>query len=225
VSELLFLVQGEKSFDELTKAGFEIQYIVGTSEFFELRPFLLNKYTGVYLSTEKELSSLGSFSSNNAVIAVVKQKKNAEIIPKPDEFILVLDDIRDPGNLGTILRTADWFGIRTIIASETTADLYNPKVINASMGSFTRVTVYYTSLSDYFTKHPMPLYVSDLEGQNLHSTDQFAPGAIVLGNESKGVGDWWKALPAHKIRIPGGSSTESLNVGVSCGILLDRIIH
>lgn len=132
-----FLVEGAKSVQELLKSDLETELLLCTSKFFIENEKILKKISVEQIS-QTELEKLGTLQSNDAALAVVKMRENKPIIADADEFVLVLDDIRDPGNLGTILRIADWYGIKKVICSETTVDFYNPKVVSASMGSFTR---------------------------------------------------------------------------------------
>jgi TrmH family RNA methyltransferase len=139
------------------------------------------------------------------------------------EIALILDDIRDPGNLGTIIRTADWYGIRHIIASEDTADVYNPKVISATMGSFCRTSISYTSLPAYLEGIGRPVYGAFLEGEDIHKV-KFQPEAmIVIGNESRGISPEVERLIRHRITIPRIGGAESLNAAIATAIFLDNL--
>src|SRR6187402_2407305 len=138
--EQSFVVEGAKSVQELLASDFEVVLMLVTEEFRAANQ--VPKSAEIIEVTDKELAGIGEFQSNDSVLAVARMKPLAELDLEPNEFALVLDDIRDPGNLGTIIRTADWFGINKVIASEETADFYNPKVISATMGSFTRVDMY-----------------------------------------------------------------------------------
>jgi TrmH family RNA methyltransferase len=139
---------------------------------------------------------------------------------------LVLDEIQDPGNLGTIVRLADWFGIRNIICSENCADLYNPKVVQATMGSFTRVKIHYISLPG-FLEHALvlniPVYGAFLEGENLYQRQLTENGLIVMGNEGKGISDVISGFISTKINIPsypvGAITSESLNVAIATSVI------
>jgi len=145
--EQSFIVEGAKSVRELLDSDFEVVTLVGTAGFLStVKP--KNHFETIEAS-ESEMDGLGEFQSNDAALAVARTKPNEFFSVNPDEFALLLDDIRDPGNLGTIIRTADWFGVTKIVASAETADFYNPKVISATMGSFTRVKIFYTPLADY----------------------------------------------------------------------------
>ena len=140
-----------------------------------------------------------------------------------ERLILVLDGIQDPGNMGTIIRTADWFGIREIVCSEETVDCYNPKVIQSSMGGIFRTRITYTSLSDYLhlqSEKGTAIYGAMLNGENVYNTHWHRPAIIVIGNEGKGISDNIAAMIQNKITIPNvGKSCESLNAAVAAAIL------
>jgi TrmH family RNA methyltransferase len=154
-------------------------------------------------------------------------RENKPIIADADEFVLVLDDIRDPGNLGTILRIADWYGIKKVICSETTVDFYNPKVVSASMGSFTRILVYYSEISEYFENieknKNTEIIGTFLNSENVHHFDFPSSGYIVLGNESNGIGSEVEKVITKKITIPRFGEAESLNVGIATAVVLDNL--
>lgn len=142
-----------------------------------------------------------------------------------NNFVLILDDINDPGNLGTIIRIADWYGIKNIIASKNTVDFYNPKTIMATMGSFARVNVFYEDLIEFFEKNQnIPTYGAFLNGENLRNIGKIKPGFIVIGSEAHGINQNLEKFIDKKITIPRFGSAESLNAGVATGIILERLI-
>jgi len=215
--EQCFIVEGAKSVRELLDSDFNIVTLLGTARFFADTSF--NENVEVIEVSEKELEGLGEFRSNDAALAVARIKENT--IPKvnADDFALVLDDIRDPGNLGTIIRTADWFGINKIVASEETADFYNPKVISATMGSFTRVVVGYTNLTSYLSTCGMPVFGTYLDGTDIREVDFGKGGLIIIGNEAKGIARELETFVSQKVTIPRFGYAESLNAGIATGIL------
>lgn len=223
-----FLVEGGKSVLELLNANYEIEWVVVTDLFYKENTQKLDKQSfKVEIVTSNELSRLGTLQTNDAALAVVKTKPNDFLCIKGKEYALVLDNIRDPGNLGTIIRIADWYGITKVICSATTTDWYNPKVIAASKGSFTRVRGYYTDLDAYLLaeKHKEPnlsFYGAFLEGENIHTTLFAEAGYIVMGNESNGIGAAVESLITHKITIPRFGEAESLNVGIATAVVLDN---
>jgi TrmH family RNA methyltransferase len=197
-----------------------------TPKFFLENEKILKKISVEQIS-QSELEKLGTLQSNDAALAVVKMRENTPFIVESNEFALVLDDIRDPGNLGTILRIADWYGIKKIICSETTVDFYNPKVVSASMGSFSRILVYYSEISEYFENivktSKVEIIGTFLNSENVHRFDFPSSGYIVLGNESNGIGAKVEKLITKKIMIPRFGEAESLNVGIAAAVVLDNL--
>ncbi len=221
-----FVVEGSKSVIELLKSNFEIEILFVTKPFFEENEVLLQNLSfQPEIVQADELEKAGSFTSNNAALAVVKTKENLELLVKEKEFALILDDIRDPGNLGTIIRIADWYGIKKIICSSTTVDFYNPKVINATMGSFTRVSLYYTDLQVFITNQTVNIYGTLLDGENIHYINFTNSGYIVIGNEANGISEEITKLITHKITIPRFGGAESLNAGIATAVVLDNVFR
>ncbi|MFZ1809069.1 MAG: RNA methyltransferase [Cyclobacteriaceae bacterium] len=221
--EQCFVVDGEKGVEEVLRSDFKLEMLLATESFLKKREKLLKGINAdLLIVSEKQLAQLSSFQTNESVLAVVRQKPNQLPVLEQNEFILALDDIRDPGNLGTIIRTADWFGIRKIVASEQTADCYNPKVINATMGSFTRVQFAYGHLRDLMAQWDACVYGTFMEGDDLHTKRFDKRGVIVIGNEANGISPEIQSLVTHKITIPGVKGAESLNAAVATGIVLDN---
>ncbi len=221
-----FVVEGAKSVVELLKSDFEIELLFLTQSFFVDNEILLqNLSIPPEIVEAKDLEKVGSFTSNNAALAVVKTKENVELLVADKEFALVLDDIRDPGNLGTIIRIADWYGITKIICSNSTVDVYNPKVINSTMGSFTRISLYYTDLGDFIKNQSVNIYGTLLEGENIHQTNFSKSGYIVIGNEANGISEEITKLITHKITIPRLGGAESLNAGIATAVVLDNVFR
>lgn len=219
-----FLVEGAKSVVELINSDFEISALYLTQNFQNCyKDFLSQKAVPFELCTEPELEQAGAFASNNAALAVAKIKSNTPLSVHSDEYGLVLDDVKDPGNLGTLIRIADWYGIQKIICSENTAELYNPKVISSSMGSFCRVQLYYTNLEDYFANPTLTVYGALLEGKNVHEVEFSKGGLILLGNESQGINDNLKKFIHKAISIPSYGGAESLNVAVAGAVICDNM--
>ncbi len=162
--------------------------------------------------------------SNDSVLAVVQQKTTPALDAKiaDGEIILALDNIRDPGNLGTIIRIADWYGIKKVVASIGTVDLYNPKVISATKGSFTRVQVFYADLKNYLSQMDCPILGAFMAGENAHNFKFPSKGVLVMGNESNGIDKEIEKIVTTKISIPAYGQTESLNVSIATAVLLDN---
>ena len=221
----LFLVQGEKNVGELFNSAFTVKQLFATSHYINKNSRILAEQGLVPITveaTEEELKKAGTLVSNNSVLAVVE----CQTMPVPqlqnDELILVLDQVGDPGNLGTIIRVADWYGIKHIICSPDCADFYNPKVIAASMGSFARVQVSHTDLCEYLSRQSAPVYGAFLEGENIHKAALKKSGYIVMGSESHGISTEVAKFITDKITIPSFGEAESLNVAMATGIILDN---
>lgn len=218
-----FLVEGAKSVLELLESDFEIELVCCTTKFLSENAPRLKKISEIEEISQSELEKLGTLQSNDSALAVVKMKENKSILLENDEFALVLDDIRDPGNLGTIIRIADWYGIKKIVCSNTTVEFYNPKVIISTMGSFTRIQLFYTELTEYLKKIDVPIIGTFLDSQNIHQFKFPKSGLIVLGNESKGISEEVEKLVSEKITIPKFGNAESLNAGIATAVVLDNL--
>jgi RNA methyltransferase, TrmH family len=218
-----FIVEGGKSVGELLKSDFEVQQLFATAQFISDHEVYLKDSVELWEVNESELEGLGVFQTNTSALAVARMKENKVPKLKAEDYALVLDDVRDPGNMGTIIRTADWYGIMNIIASEETADFYNPKVISATMGSFCRVNVFYTSLPDFLSEAKAPVYGAFLNGENVHHLAFTKGGFIVIGNEANGISAAVEKLITHKITIPAFGKAESLNAGIATAIVLDNL--
>jgi len=221
----LFLVQGEKNVAELFNSNFIIKQIFATASYINNNGASLNQHNLLSLTleaSEDELKKAGTLLSNNSVIAIVECQDF--LVPEitENELILVLDQVGDPGNLGTILRVADWYGIKNVVCSPDCADFYNPKVIAATMGSFARVNVSHTSLTDYLSAQDKPIYGAFLAGENIHQAQLASSAFIVMGSESHGISAPVEAFISHKITIPNFGQAESLNVAMATGIILDN---
>ncbi len=174
---------------------------------------------------ENDLTKISQLTSPNKVLAVVKKQETKGIISLKGTVSLVLDTIQDPGNLGTIIRIADWFGIEQIICSRDCADMYNPKVVQSTMGSFVRVKLLYIDLAPWLQEHKdVLIYAAALEGVNVTAMKKITEGLIVIGNESKGINPGIVKMADVKITIPHRGKAESLNAAVATGIILSHII-
>jgi TrmH family RNA methyltransferase len=224
VEEQSFVVEGAKSVIELLKSDFVTTWVAATEDFIAEHERQLGlSGAEIITASEEQLATLGTYQTNDAAVAVARIKANRYLNIGEGEIALVLDSIRDPGNLGTIIRTADWYGVKNIIASEDTADFYNPKVLGATMGSFTRVDIQYVSLTDYLTAAKKPIYGTFLDGLDVHQLSFKTGGLIVIGNESNGISPDVEKLVSQKITIPRVGRAESLNAAIATGIVLDII--
>lgn len=218
-----FLVEGAKSVQEVLQSDFQTELLVATEEFYKENARLTDhQRTPVEIASVADLQRAGTLESNNAALAVVKTKENRPLLAEPDEIVLILDDIRDPGNLGTILRIADWYGVRKVLCSETTADVYNPKVISASKGSFTRVSWWYGDIEPVLQQSTQAVYGAFLDGEDVHTLNFDRSGYLVMGNESNGIRPGTEPYITQRVTIPRYGDAESLNVGIATAVLLDN---
>ena len=218
-----FLVEGAKNVEELLLADYEVKHLYVTNKFLEDYPQFADR--PFELCSEKELVSIGTFQSNEYALAVAAiQEEHFDITNV--NFAIALDNVSDPGNLGTIVRIADWYGIDTILAGAGTADFYNPKVINASMGSFTRVSMHYVDLEQFFKENEShSVYGAMLNGASVHDISIKLPAIILLGNESSGISETLWPFIDERLTIPRRGVAESLNVAVSTAIICDNLLR
>lgn len=228
----MFVAEGEKIVSELLSSQLRTETIYALQSWTDRYGRHIPAGVECRQINSNQLNRISLQKTPNQVLAVVNKPKHqitGEIFN--DNPVLVLDALQDPGNLGTILRTADWFGIRHIICSEGTADVYNPKVIQASMGSFIRVKTYYTNPEKVISSlnGKVPVYGAFLEGSNLYKTDMLAPAVIIIGNESQGISPELAQYVTQKLTIPSyiehGTLTqaESLNASVAAGIIMAHL--
>ena len=205
------------------QSNFLVDLLVVTDSFAERHVETLNSFRGQRINaTQNQLEDLGQFQSNDSALAVVHMKSNLRFRPENEPLILALDDVRDPGNLGTIIRVADWYGIKKLVFSPQTAEFYNPKVIQSTMGSFTRVQFFYEELDKVFDEWKLPVYGAFLDGENIHRLQSPTPGILLMGNESKGISTLLEQKVTQKVTIPGSGNAESLNVAIATAILCDN---
>ena len=222
----MFIVEGEKIVSELLDSNFEILNILAIKEWNHV---LKQSNHNIELVSDKDLDRISFFKNANKVLAVVKIPKltyDSESVY--NSLSLALDRVKDPGNLGSIIRTCDWFGVRDIYCSEDCVDAYNPKVVQASMGSIFRVKIHYVDLANFFCRlnDSIDIYGSFLEGSSLSDSNLDKKGIIVFGNESKGISKNLKSFITKKICINGVSNkTDSLNVASSVAIFLNTFIN
>lgn len=225
-AEQLFFVEGEKAVLELLDSGWQVDAVFATEAFLQQYPEQVAAAALVQQCSGEELVQVGTFSSNNAALAVVKIPHQRDFVPHSPSFVLVLDQINDPGNLGTIIRIADWYGIKHIVCSPDTADCYNPKVIAAAKGSFLRVALHYQPLLPMLQHSTMPVYGAYLGGESVHSIQLNQTGGfIVLGNEANGISAELTDVIGRKITIPAFGAAESLNVGIAAAVICDNLLR
>lgn len=210
-----FIVEGIKMVEELLQSDYDVEVVYATINWMGNNPT-----TDCIEVSEKELASISSLKTSNEVLAVVKQQQK-QLMGITSELTIALEKIQDPGNFGTIIRTADWFGVSNIICSDDSVDVYNPKVLQATMGSFFRVNIVYMNLPKFFTENKnLTVYGALLEGENVYQKELNSKGSVILmGNESKGISDELLPFIMDKITIPNFGKAESLNVATATAIL------
>ncbi len=217
--EMCFLAEGRKNVLEGLANGLKVKYLLATSEFVKDNKQDLSIVESQLIEcTNTELTDLGTFTTNNDCLAVFE----IPVINQPldhSQHIVLLDGVSDPGNLGTIIRTMDWFGFNQLICSKDTTDFYNPKVINATMGSFARMHVNYANIVDTIKDSPMEAYGADLNGTPLDQWKAVKPTMLVMGSESHGLSREVHDVLSGRVTIPKVGATESLNVAIATGIL------
>lgn len=221
-----FLVEGEKSIAELLKSELEIVQIYHNNDVKILSGLYNLKNNNLFTEVDNEiLKKISVHQSTPNAIALVSIPKYQ--LPKKIETLVIgLDNIQDPGNLGTIIRIADWYGIEYIVCNKGCTDVYNPKCINSTMGSFSRVKVIHDEIESFSQKLNLPIFSCDMNGVSVHSKSlSIAKGIIVIGNEGHGVNEEIKKKSIQTISIPSFGSAESLNAAVSCAIIIDNLIH
>lgn len=216
----LFIVEGKKSINEFLQAGYTPQLLIATEAFTTNVPQHL-----ITPVSKDELRKVSTLQNPDEGLAVFEQPKHKGILQ--EGVIVALDNVQDPGNLGTIIRLCDWFGVETLLCNTQTVDCYNPKVVQASMGSLTRVAVHYLDLAAFLTTTALPVYTMDLEGENLYTATFPKDCILILGNEANGISSEVRALSNEVITIPRFSQhqrTESLNVAMAGAIILSEVM-
>lgn len=218
----LFLVEGEKTFLETIQSDYRVHSVFATHAFLATYPEVAEyAKDAIHIVDAQELSQMGTLSSNMMVIGVFYQKPLQSLVIG-DEVVIAVADGNDPGNLGTLIRIADWYGIRKIITSKNTVDVYNPKVISATKGSFTRVDVYSVELEDFLIdQQDIPVFAADMQGVSVHKVLFPNRGILLLGNESHGIDPSLEDVITEKITIPRYGHAESLNVAIAGAVILD----
>lgn len=217
--EGLFVAEGEKLVGELLRSPFRVRRVYALEGLFPNGP--------VTPVSEKEMERLSLLKTANNSLAVVEiPRRELSVGELPGRLTLALDEVQNPGNLGTIIRLADWFGIRDVVCSPDTADCFNPKVVQATMGAILRVRVHYLDLAPFLQEAReagIPVYGTFLEGENLYEAELSESGILLMGNEGRGVGENCAARVNRKLLIPpypaDRRTTESLNVAMATGIV------
>lgn len=214
----LFIAEGFKVIQELLHSNFELHHLFQTEALFDVVPNELKS-----LISPSELGKISALATANNCLAIFKIPTMNPIVE--NGLTVVLDDIRDPGNLGTILRMCDWFGVDQLVCSKETVDLYNPKVVQATMGSISRVKVSYVDLVEWLTQAKLPVYGAVMTGTNIYKERLPTEAIIVLGNEANGISPAIEEVIKNRITIPRFGKlkqTESLNVATAAAIVLSE---
>ena len=222
--EKSFIAEGPKVVEEfLTTKIFDCELIVAESDWLKENQSLL-KGLEIFEVESSRLQSLSVLKTANKVLGVFKQPAMEKEPDLTGKVSLMLDDLQDPGNMGTIIRIADWFGVDQIVCSKNSVECYNPKVVQSTMGSLARVSIFYTDLLSFIQNNTeIPLYSAALNGESIFEMGKMTEGIIVIGNESKGVRDELLKLSTH-ITIPRFGHAESLNAAVATGIILSHVM-
>ena len=220
----LFLVEGLKGIVEVNKSKYDIKFTVISKKIFNGQKNNLPK-ENVFILNENEIKELSSLNNNIVGFSVVKSPINDFSISQLGEITIALDSISDPGNLGAIIRNADWFGVKNILCSNNTVDFYNPKTIQSSMGSFTRVNVIYKDLESFFKNNNLKVFGTSSDQNKNYKKINNLKGIILLGSESHGISKNLIKYVDEWLSIKKVGNAESLNVSVASGILLNDIIN
>ena len=219
--EGLFIAEGRKIAEEILHSDFTVKKIFALPEWINL-----NKHFDVEMVEIDaiELSRISALQTPNQVLVVAAQRNDFGKPLLKSKISLVLDGIQDPGNLGTIIRIADWFGVQQIICSEDTVELYNPKVIQSTMGSFVRTKIFYRHLDDFLKNADVPVFGALLSGRNISELNKPTEGLLVIGNEGKGIRKEILPFINQPVAIPKKGGAESLNAAVATGIILSYFL-
>lgn len=227
--EGLFLAEGTKCVRDTWNA-FNCRWLIATRSWYE-QLGTAKHYDKIVITPKSQMARMSQFDTPSDVIAVYETPQrtftDAEV---KSHLNIVLDNIQDPGNLGTIMRLADWYGITNIFASPTTVDVYNHKVVQATMGAISRVKVHYCDLEQLLESFPgMPVYGTFLDGKNIYNESLSSTGFVIFGNEGRGISDKVAKLSTHRLLIPSarrkGTGSESLNVGIAAAITISEIMR
>ncbi len=220
----LFIAEGHKSITEFINSAYPVEAVYYTSSF-DSKVLKLSQKINFCEISVTELEKISSLKTPQDALALIKIPQWPVLHHEQlkGKFSLVLDGVQDPGNMGTIIRIADWFGIDHIVCSEDTVDAYNPKVVQACMGSLARVKVHYTSLTEFLTQIKLPVFGALLDGENIYDTDFGKEGLIIMGNEGNGLRPEIQKMVNKAITIPRIGKAESLNVAIATALFCSEI--
>lgn len=213
----LFVVEGVKGVQEFLKSSFILHSLYTTD------PLIFNSSTDVIVIDDDTLKKISTLKTPNKVVAIFKMPNPKPI--KEEKLIVALDAVNDPGNLGTIIRLCDWFGIKDLVCSKQSVDCYNTKVVQATMGSLTRVNINYVDLPEFLSQTQLTVFGTYMDGDNIYKSALPESGVLVMGNEANGISDNVSKIVTSRLAIPRFGdlkSTESLNVATATAILLSE---
>ena len=214
----LFVAEGIKVVEELLNSSLEASHVFTIDE-----SFIVGNEIPRTIVSENELKKISTLKNPNKVLGLFKIPEGKET--KETGLIVALDEVNDPGNLGTIIRLCDWFGVSELVCSKNTVDCYNQKVVQSTMGSLTRVNISYTDLPEFLSNAQLPIYMADMDGSNVYKSSLPEKAILVMGNEANGISAEISAIVKHKLTIPRFGEiqqTESLNVATATAILLSE---
>lgn len=223
-----FIAEGPKAVADLLATGaFVCTEVFALKEWLDASETVRRMHDAVAFNEVKdfELEKISALTTPNGVLAVFEKRNPVTRFETAGKITLALDTIQDPGNMGSIIRIADWFGIGNIVCSEGSADIYNPKVVQSTMGSLGRVNVLYTNLPLWVAgQKKVKTFAASLEGRPIQSVGKLSAGIIIIGNEAHGISDELMQLAEEKITIPKTGHAESLNAAVATGIILSHLV-
>ncbi|RZK74908.1 MAG: RNA methyltransferase [Pedobacter sp.] len=220
----LFIVEGIKSIVEFLSSSFTIHSIYSLPQNLSLLPALPANIK-LFEVNNAELDKISTLQTPQGILAIIHipESEKLSALDLSGRFTLVLDGIQDPGNLGTIIRTADWFGFQNVVCSMNTVEVYNPKTVQATMGSLARIRVDYMDLGDFFKEVTLPVFGALLEGKSMYDINWGTEGLVILGNEGQGITDEVQEFITDPVTIPRVGAAESLNVAISAAIICSDI--
>ncbi len=221
-----YIAEGDKIVQELILAGMPVKAVYATAGWVEQHAATLGKLPAdaVYTVEAHVLKQLSALTTPNSAMALLDMPQVTYSVPVSGQLVLALEAIQDPGNMGTIIRIADWFGISQIICSTDCVDVYNPKTIQATMGSIARVRIVETDIKEMLTQTSLPSYAATLHGRDITAYSRLTEGILLIGNEGRGLSEEVIAASTHKITIPRVGGAESLNAAVATGIICGRLL-
>ena len=216
----IFLIEGIKSIEEFIQSNYQVHSIYYLAQYQSLLSALPANIK-LFEVNNAELDKISTLQAPQGILALVHLPKPVVLNPASlkNAFTLVLDGIQDPGNMGTIIRTADWFGFKQLICSLNCVEVYNPKTVQATMGSLSRINIFYEDLPEVLKNTRLPVFGAVLDGKSMYKTDWGKEGLVILGNEGQGISPEVMKLITHPVTIPRMGNAESLNVAISAAIL------